>query len=187
MGLIAGFFHAYACSVMTGLARVDDRTFIDVMQGINATVRNQWFAPSFLGALLLTALAVLLHLGRDARAVLAWAAAALVLYGAAFSVTMGVHVPLNEDLAAAGDPAALGDPAAVRAAFEDRRWPGTPCAPSPRPRLWPACCGPWRCTAGPHRVAARSPRHHGTPSWRGEPVAAGPAASGVCRRPRSPC
>ncbi|SFC90634.1 DUF1772 domain-containing protein [Streptomyces aidingensis] len=120
MGLIAGFFYAYACSVMIGLARVDDRTFIDTMQWINATVRNQWFAPSFFGALLLTAVAVLLHLGRDARAVLVWSAAALLLYGAAFSVTMGVNVPLNEDLAAAGDPAALGDPAAVRAAFEDR-------------------------------------------------------------------
>lgn len=120
MGLIAGFFYAYACSVMLGLARVDDRTFISTMQWINATVRNQWFAPSFFGALALTALAAVLHLARDRRAVLLWTAAALALYAGAFIITMGVNVPLNEELAAAGDPATLRDPAAVRAAFEDQ-------------------------------------------------------------------
>ncbi|MEU3192181.1 DUF1772 domain-containing protein [Streptomyces sp. NPDC006992] len=120
MGLISGFFYAYACSVMIGLARLDDRTFIDTMQWINATVRNQWFAPSFFGALALTAAAVLVHLPRDGRRVLRWAVAALALYGAAFGITLGVNVPLNNDLAAAGDPASLGDPSAVRAAFEDR-------------------------------------------------------------------
>ncbi|XVQ10071.1 DUF1772 domain-containing protein [Spirillospora sp. CA-255316] len=120
MGLIAGFFYAYACSVMIGLARVDDRTFISTMQWINATVRNQWFAPSFFGALALTALAVLAHLIHGRRPTLAWTAAALVLYAVAFGITMAVNVPLNDDLAAAGNPATLHDPAAVRAAFEDR-------------------------------------------------------------------
>ncbi|SER65597.1 DUF1772 domain-containing protein [Streptomyces qinglanensis] len=120
MGLISGFFYAYACSVMMGLARLDDRAFIDAMQWINATVRNRWFAPSFFGALALTAAAVLVHLPRDGRRVLLWVVAALALYGAAFGITMGVNVPLNNDLAAAGDPATLGDPSAVRAAFEDR-------------------------------------------------------------------
>lgn len=123
MALIAGFFYAYACSVMIGLARVDDRTFIDSMQWINATVRNRWFAPSFFGALLLPALAAVLHLRRGARRPLPWIVAALVLYGVAFGITMGVNVPLNEELAAAGDPARLSDPGAVRAAFEDR-WVG---------------------------------------------------------------
>ncbi|WP_304454047.1 DUF1772 domain-containing protein [Nocardiopsis sp. YSL2] len=120
MGLIAGFFYAYACSVMIGLARVDDHTFIDTMQWINATVRNRWFAPGFFGALGLTALAVLLHLPRDGRRTLVWTVGALALYAAAFGVTMGVNVPLNEQLAAAGDPALIDDPASVRAAFEDR-------------------------------------------------------------------
>lgn len=120
MGLIAGFFYAYACSVMIGLAHVDDRTFISAMQWINATVRNQWFAPSFFGALELTALAALAQLVHDRRPALWWTAAALALYAVAFGITMGVNVPLNDELAAAGDPATLRDPAAVRAAFEDR-------------------------------------------------------------------
>ncbi|MGX7674248.1 anthrone oxygenase family protein [Plantactinospora sp. DSM 117369] len=118
MGLIAGFFYAYACSVMIGLARVDDHTFISTMQWINATVRNGWFAASFFGALPLTAIAAILHLRRDGRPVLPWIVAAFLLYVVAFAITMGISVPLNEELAAAGDPSAIGDPAAVRAAYE---------------------------------------------------------------------
>ncbi|MDI6100294.1 DUF1772 domain-containing protein [Actinoplanes sp. NEAU-A12] len=119
MGLIAGFFYAYACSVMIGLTEVDDRTFITTMQWINATVRNGWFAASFFGALPLTALTVVLHLRRGARAVLPWAIAALFSYASAFAVTLGISVPLNETLAAAGPADAITDPAAVRAAYED--------------------------------------------------------------------
>jgi hypothetical protein len=54
VALMAGFFYAYACSVMIALTRVDDRTFIVTMQWINATVRNAAFAPAFFGSLVLT-------------------------------------------------------------------------------------------------------------------------------------
>ncbi|MBM7774791.1 putative membrane protein [Actinokineospora baliensis] len=112
MALIAGFFYAYACSVMPGLATVDDRTFVEAMRGINAVVRNVAFAPSFFGALLVTGIAVALQL--RLRRVLPWTAAALVLYAAAFVLTLAVNVPLNEWLATAD----LADPAAVRARYE---------------------------------------------------------------------
>src|SRR6266540_3801200 len=67
MGLMAGLFYAYACSVMLGLRRADDRTFVDGMQRINVAILNGWFFASFLGALLLTALAGVLHLGAGWR------------------------------------------------------------------------------------------------------------------------
>ena len=50
-GLIAGFFYAYDCSVMLGLERLDAAGFVRAMQAINATVRNEYFAASFFGAL----------------------------------------------------------------------------------------------------------------------------------------
>ena len=118
MGLIAGFFYAYACSVMVGLARVDDRTFITTMQWINATVRNAGFAPSFFGALVVTAAAAAAAY-RVRSASRHWILAALGLYAAAFLVTMGVSVPLNDELAAAGPVAGIADPASVRRAYED--------------------------------------------------------------------
>ena len=116
MGLIAGFFYAYACSVMVGLAHVDDSTFITAMQWINATVRNAAFAPSFFGALAVTGAAALVAY-RHRSAGRAWILAAFVLYAAAFAITMGINVPLNEQFAAAG-PAGIADVAAVRAAYE---------------------------------------------------------------------
>jgi uncharacterized membrane protein len=116
--LIAGFFYAYACSVMVGLARTDDETFVVTMQAINATVRNAGFAPSFFGALLLPAVTVLVLWRRRSPAV-PWVLAALVLYAGAFAVTMGISVPLNDELAAAGSPDSIDDLAAVRAGYEN--------------------------------------------------------------------
>ncbi|MEV6396428.1 anthrone oxygenase family protein [Streptomyces sp. NPDC051907] len=116
MGLIAGVWYAYACSVMPALARSDDRTFIEVMQNINDVIENPVFFASFFGALLLTALAAWQQRAGRARW---WVFAALALYAVVFLVTAGVSVPLNDELAAAGDPARIADPAAVRETFED--------------------------------------------------------------------
>ena len=118
MGLIAGLLYAYACSVMLALRGTDDRTFIEVMQRINVAILNGWFALSFVGALVLTILAVVLHVFGGGRSVLPWIAAALVLYAAAMVITFRVNVPLNNALDAAGAPARIADPAAVRERFE---------------------------------------------------------------------
>ena len=96
-GLMAGLYYAYAYSVMLGLSRTADRTFVSAMQQINVAILNPWFFIIFFGALVLTALAGVLHLQADWRAVLPWIAAALV-------ITIGFNVPLNNELAAAGDP-----------------------------------------------------------------------------------
>ncbi|RAY15528.1 DUF1772 domain-containing protein [Actinomadura craniellae] len=124
MGLIAGLLYGYACSVMPGLARADDRTFVTTMQRINVAILNGWFYLSFLGALVLTVLAVVLFLPAEQRSVLPWVVAALVLYGLTIGITGFVNVPLNNQIDAAGDPGKIADLAAVRAGFEARwvRW-----------------------------------------------------------------
>ncbi|SCE68633.1 Uncharacterized membrane protein [Micromonospora purpureochromogenes] len=116
-GLMAGLFFAYSCSVMPGLAAVDDRTFVGTMQSINRRILNGWFLAAFLGAVLLIALAVALHLTAGGR-VLAWMVAALVLYGATLLITMRCNVPLNDRLDAAGPVDRIADLAAVRERFE---------------------------------------------------------------------
>ncbi|WP_280239376.1 DUF1772 domain-containing protein [Nocardia abscessus] len=123
-GLIAGLFYAYANSVMPALARTDDRAMIDLMQKINVVIINPWFMIAFLGTVGGTILAAALHLGREHRGTLIWIVLALVLNVIAFAVTSGLNVPLNDQLAAAGDPASIADLAAVRADFESAwvRW-----------------------------------------------------------------
>src|SRR5215207_11486445 len=118
MGLIAGLFYAFACSVMLGLHQADARTFVDAMQRINVTILNGWFLACFLGALILTVLAGALQIGQDSRPALPWIVAALILYVAVLVVTGRINVPLNNELMAAGEVDQITDLGAVRARFE---------------------------------------------------------------------
>jgi uncharacterized membrane protein len=72
-----------------------------------------------MGALLFTAAAVALNLG---RAALPWVAVALGLYLIAFVITIAVNVPLNDAIQAAGDPDHIRDLASVRTRFHEARW-----------------------------------------------------------------
>lgn len=121
MGLFAGLFYAFSCAVMVGLRRVDDRSFVAGMQGINVGILNGWFALSFAGAGVLTLAAGALHLGRSG---LPWIVAGFVLYAAVLVITFRFNIPLNDALDAAGLPDSPVELAAIRERFEDAwvRW-----------------------------------------------------------------
>ncbi|GAB2570730.1 membrane protein [Paractinoplanes abujensis] len=118
-GLMAGVFGLYQHTVMAGLARTDDRTFIGAFQALDRAIINPWFMTGFAGALLFTAAAAILSPGRE---ILPWVLAALVLYIVVFGITVAVNVPLNDALKAAGSPDSIADLAGVRAAFDEARW-----------------------------------------------------------------
>jgi uncharacterized membrane protein len=122
MGLMAGVFALYAHTIMPGLGKTDDRTFVSAFQSIDRAIINPWFLPTFVGALLLTGLAAMLHLGGDGRPVVPWIVVAFVLYLAVFAITIRVNVPLNDAIKAAGDPDRIADLAAVRERFDEARW-----------------------------------------------------------------
>ncbi|HEY8480666.1 MAG TPA: anthrone oxygenase family protein [Spirillospora sp.] len=119
-GLVAGLLFAYACSVMPGLGRSSDRTFVEAMQNINRAIINPWFLVPFVGSLPLIVLAAVLAWRGHGRSALPWILAALVLYVIAFLITRGVNIPLNDRLDRAGDPARVADPAEIRRNFEGR-------------------------------------------------------------------
>jgi uncharacterized membrane protein len=120
MGLVAGVFGLYAHTIMPGLGRTGDRTFVGAFQAIDRAIINPWFiGGEFFGALALTIVAAIVHLGRDP---LPWIAAALVLYLVTFVITIAVNVPLNDGIKAAGDPDRIADLAAVRERFNEARW-----------------------------------------------------------------
>ncbi len=124
MGLVAGLFYTFAQAVMPGLGRSDDRTFVAGFQAIDKAIDNRWQAVGFMGAPAFTALAAALNLGADDRSTLVWIVAALVLYGVVLAITLRVHVRLNNEIRAAGEPDRIGDLAAVRYRFESKwtRW-----------------------------------------------------------------
>ena len=119
MGLSAGSFLIFAHTIMPGLARTDDRTFVGAFQHIDRAIINPWFmVTAFLGALVFTAAAAVTSRGTPA---MGWIIAALVLYLVAVVITMAVNVPLNDAIKAAGDPARV-DVALVRQRFGESRW-----------------------------------------------------------------
>ena len=122
MGLMAGVFGLYAHTIMPGLRRTDDRTFVAAFQSIDRAIINPWFMASFFGALILTGLAAALQLGPDRRVALPWVAAAFGLYLATVVITLVVNVPLNDAIKAAGQLDRLSDLAAVREQFDETRW-----------------------------------------------------------------
>jgi uncharacterized membrane protein len=122
MGLMAGVFGVYAHTIMRGLANTDDRTFVGAFQAIDRAIINPLFMLTFTGALVLTGVAAVLYLRDDDHSTLPWVAAAFGLYLAVCVITIAVHVPLNDDIKAAGDPDRIADLAAVRDAFHETRW-----------------------------------------------------------------
>jgi uncharacterized membrane protein len=117
MGLAAGVFMLYAHTIMPGLRRTDDRTFVEAFQATDRAIINPWFMlTAFLGALVLTIAAAIVSRG---TAALPWTAAALGLYLVAVIVTIAVHLPLNNAIKAAGH---TQDFAHVRQQFHEARW-----------------------------------------------------------------
>jgi uncharacterized membrane protein len=104
-GLIAGLFFAYANNVMPALRDADDRAFVDVMQRINVVILNPLFLSTYVGGLLISAAAAVAVWSGDDRGSLPWVVAGVVLYLAMFAITRAVNIPLNDQLAAAGDDA----------------------------------------------------------------------------------
>jgi uncharacterized membrane protein len=122
MGLTAGVFGDWAHTIMRGLHKTDDRTFVGAFQALDRAIMNPLFMLAFMGALVLSGIAAVLYLRDDDHSVLPWVAVAFGLYLAAVVITMAVHVPLNDDLKAAGDPDRVANLAAVRDAFHETRW-----------------------------------------------------------------
>jgi uncharacterized membrane protein len=120
-GLSAGVWYAYACSVMPGLARSSDHSYVEVMQNINEVIQNPVFFASFLGAPILTGIATFLQRRRGERDMTRWTAAAFVLSIITIVVTSALNVPLNNRLADAGNPDHIDNLAHVRSQF-DRPW-----------------------------------------------------------------
>jgi uncharacterized membrane protein len=120
-GMSTGVIALYAHTIMPGLKKTNDRTFVGAFQAIDRAIINPWFMLTFFGALVLIGVSGIMHLVAHRHAALPWLAVAFLLYLVAVIITMVVHVPANNAIDAAGDPGHI-DVAQVRAAFNESRW-----------------------------------------------------------------
>jgi uncharacterized membrane protein len=119
-GIVTGVLHLYAHTVMPGLGKTDDRTFVGAFQSMDRAIINPLFLLPFLGAFVFTGIALGFSLGTGR--LIPWLVVALVLYLVVLVVTFGVNVPLNDALKAAGAPDRISDLHAVRERFNESRW-----------------------------------------------------------------
>ena len=97
-GLSAGFFYAWAVSVIPGTRKVSDLVYLESMQSINREIINPWFFVIFFGCLvLLVAGAIQYYQSTPAIFWLLLSASAVYLAGT-FGVTGLGNVPLNNAL-----------------------------------------------------------------------------------------
>lgn len=126
VGLVAGVFALYSHTIMRGLDKTDDRTFVSAFNEIDKAINNPLFMATFFGALLLTGGAAFLYWRDDDSSVLGWVLAAFILYFISVVLTVAVNVPLNDDLKNAvkdaGGVDQIADLAKVREDFHEDRW-----------------------------------------------------------------
>ncbi|MGI5129437.1 anthrone oxygenase family protein [Pseudonocardia sp. CA-107938] len=118
-GLAAGAFDVFSHTIMPGLRKTDDRTFVAAFQNIDRAITNPRFlGVTFLGPVIATAAAAIANRREKQRVQIA---AALALYLAAVAITARVNLPLNNAITGAGDPDRI-DLATVRRQFDEQRW-----------------------------------------------------------------
>jgi uncharacterized membrane protein len=120
-GIMAGVFQLYAYTIMPGLGRLDDRTFIGAFQAMDKAIINPLFMINFLGALVFTGLAAAL-LRTKVPSAWPWIAAAFILYLLVFIITIAINVPMNDALKAAGEPDRIKNLGEVRHTFNEAKW-----------------------------------------------------------------
>lgn len=100
VGLIAGLFFAYSCSVNPGLHALDDKGYLAAMQSINKAILNPIFLVTFTGTAFLLPIATWMNFSTplSTRFILLLIASLVYIVGV-FGVTMFGNVPLNEELA----------------------------------------------------------------------------------------
>jgi uncharacterized membrane protein len=118
LGLMAGFFFAFAADVAPAMRQLDAQGYIATQQAINHAVRNALFGGVYFGSALLPWLAAAAWwaAGNRARA-LAWAGLALVYTAGVFVLTRQVNVPINDAVALWNPLAPPADWAAARDAW----------------------------------------------------------------------
>ncbi len=100
LGLMAGFFFAFAVDVAPAMTHLDGPHYVTTQQWINKVVRNAAFGSVYFGAALLPFVVALLAAGRRQwRWALGWAIVAGAYAVAVFALTSSVNVPINEAMA----------------------------------------------------------------------------------------
>ena len=120
-GLSAGFFYAWAVSVIPGTRKITDFTYLETMQSINKEILNPLFFIIFFGSLILMIFITFQHFGKGIVFLLVLLASLSYLFGT-FGVTAFGNVPLNNQLEALSLRELSTSGAAEFRVYFERQW-----------------------------------------------------------------
>ena len=96
VGLAAGLFYGWDCSIIGGLGKLSDKEYLTAFQSINRVILNPYFLISFMGSLIALAIATWLNYKTGNLDSFYYLLAATLVYAIGlFGVTMLGNVPLN--------------------------------------------------------------------------------------------
>ena len=99
VGLMAGLFYSYSCSVVTGLGKLSNTEYLLAMQSINRAIQNPVFFVGFFGSLILLPVCTYMNYIAPASTHFRLLLGATVIYIiGAFAVTVFGNIPLNNTL-----------------------------------------------------------------------------------------
>lgn len=100
LGLMAGFFFAFAHDVAPAMTHLGASQYVATQQWINVAVRNAAFGPVYFGsAVLVFAPALLAAVARRQGRALAWGLVAVLYFVGVFWLTRSVNIPINQEMA----------------------------------------------------------------------------------------
>lgn len=99
VGLAAGLFYSYSCSVVNGLGNLGDKEYLLGFQSINRVILNPVFLLSFMGSLIILPIAAWMTYKNGAAPSFYYLLAAAIVYAVGvFGITIAGNVPLNNML-----------------------------------------------------------------------------------------
>lgn len=121
LATVLGVLALYSHTIMPGLKKTDDVTFVQSFQAIDRQIVNPVFMLQFFAPLFILGFAAY-YAARNHVAGAPYVIAALVCYAVAVAITMAVNVPLNDGIKKVADAAQSGIAADARTHFNEMKW-----------------------------------------------------------------
>ena len=118
---VAGVLALYSSTIMPGLKKLDDATFVSAFKAIDRQIVKSVFMVQFFAPLFILGGAAVYAFSQQLDSWLL-VVSALACYFGAVAVTVGVNVPLNDGIKSVPDGISAQDSAKARAQFNEQKW-----------------------------------------------------------------
>jgi uncharacterized membrane protein len=118
---VAGVLALYSSTIMPGLKKLDDATFVSAFKAIDRRIVQSVFMVQFFAPVFLVGAAAMYAFVQNAENA-PLVSGAFACYLGVVAVTIGVNVPLNDGIKRTADALSSSEAAAARTQFNEKKW-----------------------------------------------------------------